>query len=205
MEAIGRLAGGIAHDFNNLLSVISGQGERLLALVEPDDPRRPRIEQICWSAKRAAELTRQLLAFGRRQLLEPRVLQLDAVVDEARSMLERVIGEDVELAVRTLPGLSRVRADPGQLVQILLNLAVNARDAMPKGGGLSIDLTETDVDEQEAARRPPLTPGRYVLLQVADTGSGMDEATLGRVFEPFFTTKAEGRARASGSPRCTAS
>jgi PAS domain S-box-containing protein len=198
MEAVGRLAGGIAHDFNNLLSVIAGQGERLLAAVGEGDPSRSRVEQICWSAKRAADLTRQLLAFGRRQVLEPRVLRLDAVVEEARGMLERVIGEDIDLVVKAPPRLSHVRADPGQIVQVLLNLVVNARDAMPRGGGLTIELDDAQLDERYAALHPPLAPGRYVLLAVTDTGEGMDEATRSRIFEPFFTTKEAGQGTGLG-------
>jgi signal transduction histidine kinase len=198
MEAIGRLAGGVAHDFNNILSVIRGQTERALRAIGPDDPTHGRLEQILWSADRAARLTRQLLAFGRQQVLEPRVLRLDEVVSEAREMLERTIGEDIELTVATPAELGNVKADPGQIVQVLLNLAVNARDAMPRGGQLTVEIAEVVLDEAYARLHPPCVPGAYVLLAVADTGCGMDDATQSRVFEPFFTTKPEGQGTGLG-------
>ncbi len=198
MEAIGRLAGGVAHDFNNLLSVIHGHAERLAKDLEPDDPRRDRVEQILWSAARAAELTRQLLAFSRLQVLEPQVLRLDAVVADAQKMVERVIGEDVELHVARPAVLGRVRADPNQLVQVLLNLVVNARDAMPRGGRLTVEFADADLDERYAAAHHPCHPGRFVMMAVTDTGHGMDAETQKRVFEPFFTTKPEGRGTGLG-------
>jgi PAS domain S-box-containing protein len=198
MEAIGRLAGGVAHDFNNLLSVILGQAERLAKDLELEDPRRERVDQILWSATRAAELTRQLLAFSRLQVLEPKVVRLDAVAAEAQRMLERVIGEDVQLHVARPAALGRVRADPGQMVQVLMNLVVNARDAMPRGGRLTVEFADTDLDERYAAAHPPCHPGRFVMMAVSDTGHGMDAETQKRVFEPFFTTKPEGRGTGLG-------
>ena len=198
MEAVGRLAGGVAHDFNNLLSVIHGQAERLLAASDPGAPGRDRVQQILWSAERAATLTRQLLAFSRRQVLEPRVLRLDRVVEEARDMVGRVIGEDIELVVGVPRELGHVRADPGQVVQILLNLAVNARDAMPRGGSLTVEFADVTLDERHAASHRPMTPGRYVMMAVTDTGTGMDTKTLSRLFEPFFTTKPAGRGTGLG-------
>jgi two-component system cell cycle sensor histidine kinase/response regulator CckA len=198
MEAVGRLAGGVAHDFNNLLSVIEGHAELLLAELGPGTPGRKRVEEILWAADRAASLTRQLLAFTRQQVLEPRVLRLDAVVGEARHMLERIIGEDVSLDVVAPPDLWRVRADPNQIVQILLNLAVNARDAMPRGGTLSIELANADLDDRYAASHRPCPAGPYAMLAVSDTGLGMDAETRRRAFEPFFTTKKAGEGTGLG-------
>jgi signal transduction histidine kinase/ActR/RegA family two-component response regulator len=198
MEAIGRLAGGIAHDFNNLLSVIVGQGERLARDLGASDPRRERIDQILWSAGKAAELTRQLLAFSRLQVLAPRVVRLDAIAADAKSVLERVLGEDVALVVAAPSRLGHVRADPGQLVQVLLNLVVNARDAMPRGGRLTIEFADVDLDDLYAAAHPPCAPGPFVMMAVSDTGQGMEPDVLKRVFEPFFTTKAEGRGTGLG-------
>lgn len=198
MEAIGRLAGGVAHDFNNILSVIRGQTERMLREVRPDDPTHQRLDQILWSADRASRLTRQLLAFSRQQVLEPRVLPLDAVVADAREMLVRSIGEDIELVVATPDELGHVKADPGQIGQVLLNLAVNARDAMPRGGRLIIELADVVLDEAYATVHPPCVPGPYVLMAVTDTGCGMSENTQSRVFEPFFTTKPEGQGTGLG-------
>jgi len=192
MEAIGRLAGGVAHDFNNLLSVIEGHGELLRAEVGKEMPGRKRVEEILWAAARAASLTRQLLAFTRQQVMELRVLRLGDVVGEARHMLERVIGEDVTLTVVAPKDLWRVRADPNQIVQILLNLAVNARDAMPRGGTLAIALANAELDDRYAASHPPCTAGPFVMLSVSDSGLGMDAETQRRVFEPFFTTKKPG-------------
>jgi two-component system cell cycle sensor histidine kinase/response regulator CckA len=198
MEAIGRLAGGVAHDFNNILSVIRGQTERALRAIGSRDPTRGRLEKILWSADRAARLTCQLLAFGRQQVLEPRVLRLDAVVDEAKEMLERTIGEDIELTVGSPVKLGHVKADPGQIVQVLLNLAVNARDAMPRGGQLIVEFADVVLDKSYARRHPPCVPGAYVLMAISDTGCGMDEGTQSHVFEPFFTTKPEGKGTGLG-------
>jgi two-component system cell cycle sensor histidine kinase/response regulator CckA len=187
MEAIGRLAGGVAHDFNNLLSVIRGHGERLLQGMREDAGERGRVEQIVWAADKGGSLTRQLLAFSRRQVLAPRVIRLDAVVAEAVKLLERVIGEDVELLVAAPDHLSSVRADPGQMVQVLLNLAVNSRDAMPGGGRLTLECADVELDA-----------GRYVMMAVSDTGHGMDAETRRRAFEPFFTTKEPGKGTGLG-------
>ena len=198
MEAIGRLAGGVAHDFNNLLSVIEGHGELLLAEVGQETPGRKRVEEILGAAARAATITRQLLAYTRQQVLEPRVLRLDKVVGEARHMLERVLGEDVTLAVVAPKDLWRVRADPNQIVQILLNLAVNARDAMPRGGTLRIELADRELDDRYAAGHRPCPAGRYAMLAVSDTGLGMDAETQRRIFEPFFTTKKAGEGTGLG-------
>ena len=192
MEAIGRLAGGIAHDFNNLLSVILGQSERLSSWAADRPEARSRLLQIVWTAEKAAALTRQLLAFSRQQVLDPRVVRLDEIVDDARGMLKRVMGDDVELAVVPRPELGSVKVDPGQLVQVLLNLAVNARDAMPDGGRLTVEFEDVLLDETYVMHHPPCVPGHYVLMAVTDTGRGMDRETQRHVFEPFFTTKAEG-------------
>jgi two-component system cell cycle sensor histidine kinase/response regulator CckA len=198
MEAIGRLAGGVAHDFNNLLSVILGHAEQLSKGLPGDDPRRERLDQILWSAGKAAELTRQLLAFSRRQVLETRIVRLDAVVADAQRMLTRVIGEDVDFHVAQPATLGHVRADPAQIVQVLLNLVVNARDAMPDGGRLTVEFADAELDERYAAAHPPCHPGRFVMMAVSDTGHGMDAETQKRVFEPFFTTKPEGRGTGLG-------
>jgi PAS domain S-box-containing protein len=198
MEAVGRLAGGVAHDFNNLLSVIEGHAERLGAELGAGHSAHARVEQILWSSERAAALTRQLLAFSRRQVLEPRVLRLDTVAAEAQKMLERIIGEDVELAVASPAALGHVRADPGQVLQIFLNLAINSRDAMPKGGRLTIEFADCTFDDAYAARHPPCAPGPYVMMAVSDTGHGMDAQTVSRIFEPFFTTKADGKGTGLG-------
>ena len=190
MEAVGRLAGGIAHDFNNLLTVITSYGELLLEDLSPGDSRRDDVEQIRKAAEAAAALTRQLLAFTRQQVLEPKVLNLRAIVAGTEKLLQRLIGADVHLTTSLASDLGAVKADPGQLEQIIINLAVNARDAMPGGGRLSIEAANL---EQVEGR-----PGRYVLLAVSDTGIGMDEQTKARIFEPFFTTKESGKGTGLG-------
>src|SRR5947208_1175121 len=192
MEAIGRLAGGVAHDFNNLLSVVAGRSQLLLLHLAPHDPNRRDVELIQKSAERAAKLTRQLLAFSRKQVLAPKVVDLSAVVTAVEPFLRRLLGEDIELAVRSHEGLGRVRADPGQIEQVILNLAINARDAMPRGGRLTIETTNVELDETYARHRAEVRPGPHVMLAVTDTGVGMDAATLARLFEPFFTTKEPG-------------
>src|SRR5205823_7418515 len=189
MEAVGRLAGGIAHDFNNLLMVISGYSEFLLERIGPDAQLRGPAREIASAAERATSLTRQLLAFSRKQMLAPKVLDLNSIVTENLNMLNRVIGEDIELVM--IPGseLGAVKADPGQIEQVIMNLAVNARDAMPHGGKLTIETANVVLDESYARLHTPLEPGEYVMLAISDTGAGMDTETQSHIFEPFFTTK----------------
>jgi len=189
MEAIGRLAGGIAHDFNNLLMVISGYSEFLLERLGPDPHLRGPAQEISNATQRATSLTRQLLAFSRKQILAPKVLDLNEVVTENLKMLTRMIGEDIDLVMVPGPALGAVRADPGQIDQVIMNLAVNARDAMPQGGKLTIETANVSLDESFARNHPPLVPGNYVMLSISDTGTGMDSETQARIFEPFFTTK----------------
>jgi PAS domain S-box-containing protein len=198
MEAVGRLAGGIAHDFNNLLSVILGQAELMLSKAGTADTWRRRLEQLRHAAQSGAALTRQLLAFSRRQVLEPKVLDLNQVVRGTEDLLRRVIGEDVELVATLAPDLGSVRADPGQIEQVLMNLAVNARDAMPQGGRLTIETANVDLDEAFVRQHRGAAPGPHVVLSVSDTGCGMDAETLAHVFEPFFTTKPEGKGTGLG-------
>jgi PAS domain S-box-containing protein len=198
MESVGRLAGGLAHDFNNLLTVIGGHADLLHERLRPEDPLRLRVGRIQEAATHAADLTRQLLAFSRKQMLAPKVLDLNAIVVEIEPMLRRLIGEDIDLIAAPARDLGSVKADPAQIKQILLNLAVNARDAMPQGGKLTIETDDVDLDERYARLHPELPPGRYVMIAVTDTGIGMDEATRSRIFEPFFTTKAPGRGTGLG-------
>jgi PAS domain S-box-containing protein len=197
MDAIGQLASGVAHDFNNLLSVVISYSEMLAADLVPGDPVRADLDEIRGAGVRAADLTRQLLAFGRRQVLQPRVVDLNEVIAGMERMLRRLIGEDVELAATHLPGLRRVLVDPGQMEQVIMNLAVNARDAMPRGGRLTIETTEATLDAASAAD-VGARPGAHVVLSVTDTGVGMDGATQARIFEPFFTTKATGKGTGLG-------
>jgi len=189
MEAVGRLAGGIAHDFNNLLMVISGYSEFLLDRLGPDQSLRGPAQEIASATQRASSLTRQLLAFSRKQMLAPRVLDLNGVVTENLKMLTRVIGEDIDLVMVPATGLGAVRADAGQIEQVIMNLAVNARDAMPSGGKLTIETSNVSLDEGDARLHAPLRPGDYVMLAISDTGQGMDSETQSHIFEPFFTTK----------------
>jgi two-component system cell cycle sensor histidine kinase/response regulator CckA len=198
MEAVGQLAGGVAHDFNNILTAITGFSEFVLERVAPGDPIEPDVHQILKACDRAGALTRQLLAFSRKQILAPEVLDIGAVVSRMTAMLGRIIGEDIELAIRTPPGLGLVNADRGQLEQVLLNLAVNARDAMPSGGKLLIEVANVTLDRGFATRHPGSSAGPHVMLGVSDTGCGMTEQVRARLFEPFFTTKELGKGTGLG-------
>jgi len=198
MEAVGQLAGGIAHDFNNLLGVILGYTDVASRELGPKHKTSRRLEEIRKAAERAAALTRQILTFSRQQAIEIRVCDLNHIVKETEKMLRRLIGEDVRLTVALGEGLGRVRADPGQLEQVIMNLAVNARDAMPSGGKLVIETSNVDLDEAYALGHPEARPGPYVLLTVGDTGVGMEPATVARMFEPFFTTKEPGKGTGLG-------
>jgi len=198
MEAIGRLAGGVAHDFNNLLGVIIGYSELLQERLKPTDPLRATVEEIRKAGRRASSLTHQLLAFSRQQVLEPRIIDLNAVVADTEKMLRRLIGEHIELVTSLAPDLRTVKADPGQIERVIINLAINARDAMPNGGRLTIETANAELDQGPDPRLPSLVPGSYVLLAMSDNGIGMDAQTQARVFEPFFTTKQRGKGTGLG-------
>jgi signal transduction histidine kinase/ActR/RegA family two-component response regulator len=189
MEAIGRLAGGIAHDFNNLLTVVLGYSELALEVLDSEDPLREYVGEINAAGTRGASLTRQLLAFSRRQLLVPRVIDFNVLLDEMGKMLRHLIGEDIDLVVRTAPDLWSVKVDPGQMEQVLMNLVVNSRDAMPRGGMLTIESANVELDQSYLDAHPQAHPGEHIRISVSDTGCGMDAATRARIFEPFFTTK----------------
>jgi two-component system cell cycle sensor histidine kinase/response regulator CckA len=198
MEAVGRLAGGVAHDFNNLLMVIKGHTELLMNGLPPADAMSRKISQIDRAADRATALTKQLLAFSRMQVLQPRVMSLNGVVEDMGKLLPRLIGEDVELSIRMAQDLGKIRADASQMEQIIMNLAVNARDAMPTGGRLLIETSNAELDRTYNTTHPIVKAGRYVLLAVSDTGTGMDAETQAHIFEPFFTTKEPGKGTGLG-------
>ncbi|MBC7898390.1 MAG: PAS domain S-box protein [Cytophagaceae bacterium] len=198
MEAVGTLAGGVAHDFNNLLTIINAYSELLMEELPDGDPMRELLIEIHKAGERAGNLTRQLLAFSRKQILLPRVLDLGAIVTDTTTMLRRVIGEDIVLSTVLDPAARPVKVDPGQIQQILMNLAVNARDAMPQGGRLTIETRHVTIDEEYHQTHLETKPGHYSMIVVTDTGTGMDDATKARIFEPFFTTKGEGKGTGLG-------
>jgi PAS domain S-box-containing protein len=198
LEAVGKLSGGIAHDFNNILGVIIGYSEAMLQKMAPDDPLREAVNEIEKAGQRAAALTQQLLAFSRKQVLEPKILDLNSIVADVEKMLRRLIGEDIDLKIVPSQSLGKVKADRGQIEQVILNLAVNARDAMPRGGQLKIQTANVDLDETAARSLRYVVPGRYVMLQVSDTGTGMTPEVQAHIFEPFYTTKEQGKGTGLG-------
>ncbi len=202
MEAVGRLAGGVAHDFNNLLTVISGYSSMSLEMMEKNHPLRKYIEEIQAASERAASLTGQLLAFSRKQVLQPRVINLNEIVRGMEKMLHRLIGEDIELCTMFDPELGHVKADPGQFEQVILNLAVNARDAMPRGGKLTIQTANVSLDQKTRFRNRDLEVGEYIMVAISDTGVGMTDEVRSHLFEPFFTTKGVGRGTGLGLATC---
>ena len=198
MEAVGMLAGGIAHDFNNLLTIITGYSQLLLTSLTQEDRNRSAVEQIMKAGDRAAALTRQLLTFSRRTTIQPKVLDLNTLVGSLAVMLRRLIGEDVDLRLDLASDAGQVNADPGKIEQVIMNLTVNSRDAMPHGGTLTIQTANVELDEHYTATHARVKPGSYVMLSVSDTGTGMDAETQSRLFEPFFTTKGQGRGTGLG-------
>lgn len=198
MESLGRLAGGVAHDFNNLLTAILGYADMAITSLDQDDPIYGYIQEVLKAGTRAANLTRQLLAFGRRQLIEPKIINLNDLILEMDKMLRRLIGEDIELVTLTEPALWPVKVDPGQIEQVIVNLAVNARDAMPKGGRLTIQTDNVTLDFPYTLSHAEVAPGRYVMLAVSDTGVGMTDEVKAHLFEPFFTTKEKGKGTGLG-------
>jgi signal transduction histidine kinase/CheY-like chemotaxis protein len=198
MDAIGQLAGGVAHDFNNLLTAICGHSELSLKRLTPADPLYRPLEQIKKSGERAAGLTRQLLAFSRKQMLQPKIIDLNQIVVDMNKMLQRLIGEDIDLLMGLAADLGKVKADPNQIEQILLNLSINARDAMPKGGRLTIETGNVTLGEEYSRDHVSVLPGQYVMLAVSDNGCGMDPNTQAHIFEPFFTTKEVGKGTGLG-------
>jgi|SRR5580658_584062 two-component system cell cycle sensor histidine kinase/response regulator CckA len=198
MEAVGMLAGGIAHDFNNLLTIINGYSHILLNAIPTSDPNHSAVEQIMKAGERAAGLTRQLLSYSRRQVLQPKLLNLNQLITGMEAMLRRLIGEDIELHFAAGSAIGQVSADPGQLEQVVMNLAVNARDAMPGGGILTIETGNIELDDRYTSMQATVKPGKYVALVVSDNGSGMDAETRAHLFEPFFTTKAQGQGTGLG-------
>jgi two-component system, cell cycle sensor histidine kinase and response regulator CckA len=198
MEAVGRLAGGVAHDFNNMLTIISGYNQLLLSHLTPEGPPYAYAEEIRKTTERAAALTKQLLAFSRGQVIQPKVLDMNGLLTGISTMLQPLLGEDVALVLRLQPDLGRVKADPGQLEQVILNLAVNARDAMPKGGRLTIETADVKLDRIYAWAHLGVQPGTYVMMAISDTGEGMNAETRKHMFEPFFTTKERGKGTGLG-------
>jgi CheY-like chemotaxis protein len=198
MEAVGRLAGGVAHDFNNMLTVISGYNRMILDELSPLDPLRGNAEEILKAAGRAAALTNQLLAFSRRQIMRPSVLDVNAVIASTEKMLRHLIGEDIQLMLNPARDAGNIRADPVHIEQAVVNLAVNARDAMPAGGRLAIETANVRLDETYARTHPGVQPGEFVMIAVSDTGHGMDAETRRHIFEPFFTTKETGKGTGLG-------
>jgi nitrogen-specific signal transduction histidine kinase len=199
MEAMGMLAGGIAHDFNNLLTIIAGYSQMLQSSGQLKTERdRTALEQVLKACQRAADLTAQLLSFSRRQNAQPKVVDVGLIVNQTADMLRRLIGEDIELEIQAAPETGRTYADAGQVQQLLLNLAINSRDAMPEGGVLSIRIANVELGDSYAGQNFRVKPGRYVRVEVSDTGAGMDETTRKRVFEPFFTTKPQGKGTGLG-------
>ena len=202
IEAVGRLAAGVAHDFNNILTAIMGHSELLLRQLDAGDPRRKNAEQIEKVAHLAAGLTRQLLIFSRKQVIEPRVLDLNAVILDIKKMLRRLIGENIEFCTLLDPAAGHIKADPGQIEQVIMNLAVNARDAMPTGGKLTVTTANTTLDKNRLKNFPDMGAGDYVMLAIADTGTGMSEEVKAHLFEPFFTTKPPGTGTGLGLATC---
>jgi signal transduction histidine kinase/ActR/RegA family two-component response regulator len=201
MDAVGQLAGGVAHDFNNLLMVVSSYAELLLdSLATTDEKAKHQAQEILKAARRAAELTQQLLAFSRKQVLSPRMLDLNALISDFGRMLPRLIGEDIQMVIKPGDSLWKVKADPAQLQQVMMNLAVNARDAMPQGGQLVLEVANTHLDKEYAQRHVGVQPGDFVMLAVSDTGSGIPPEILPHIFEPFFTTKEQGKGTGLGLP-----
>ena len=198
LEAVARLAGGVAHDFNNILVVIKLSTELMLAQTTPDNPLSKSLLQVSNAADRAAALTRQMLALGRQQIMQVRVINVNSVVSETSHMLRRIIGEDIQLVTNLCDTLENSRLDPDQVGQVILNLAVNARDAMPEGGTLHLETSNVDLDNAYTQEHPPVQPGRYVMLAVSDTGTGIDKSILPRIFDPFFTTKEVGKGTGLG-------
>ena len=198
MEAVGRLAGGVAHDFNNVLTAIFGYADLLLDAIGPGDPKRPDVEEIKRAAGRAAALTRQLLAFSRKQVLQPKRVNLNDIILNIHTLLMKLVGDEIELRIDPAADLGDVQADPGQLEQVLMNLAANARDAMPDGGRLSIATANEALGPDDAVSLAGLAPGRFVRLTVSDTGHGIPDAVRAHIFEPFFTTKEQGKGTGLG-------
>jgi signal transduction histidine kinase len=198
LEAVGRLSGGMAHDFNNLLVVIKLSTELMLRQITPDSPLSKPLLQVSNAADRAATLTRQMLAFGRQQMMQMRIINLNSVVGETIQMLRRVIGEDVQLVTKLADTVDNSRLDPDQVGQVIPNVAVNARDAMPEGGTLHIETCNVELDDAYTKEHPGVRPGRYVMVAVSDTGTGIDKAILPRIFDPFFTTKEVGKGTGLG-------